>query len=248
MYNSGKGYYKKLYRERDYSTLFETLHNKSYGKRCFIIGNGSSLTVRDLELLKEEDCIGANEIHRIFEHTLWRPKYYVLMDRYSKTTPEEIEKIDCEKVFLGDYYWRHNRVLRNDAICLKQKFLFSDKKYEFSDDISKCIYVGPTVSFASMQIASYLGYKEMVLVGFDHLYNNIFDKKGRVVKVDTGRNNHFFADERPDDIIANVHGMTLAYEAAKLYCDNHGIRIMNATRGGCLDVFDRVQLEQVIKR
>ena len=38
-----------------------------------------------------------------------------------------------------------------------------------------------------------------------------------------------------------------AYMAAHQYADSHGIKIYNATRGGELEVFERVELDGMLK-
>ena len=50
------------------------------GKRCFIIGNGPSLQMSDLEILykNKEICFGVNRIFLGFNDTEWRPDYYVV--------------------------------------------------------------------------------------------------------------------------------------------------------------------------
>ena len=245
MYNSGIFYYKRVAKKNQYVKLFNSLRDSCIGQRCFIIGNGPSLSVDDLEKIKSEHCFGTNEIHRIFNKTEWRPKYYVIMDRYSKSTPEQIRDLDCETVFLGDYYCRFNQLLRKDAICIHQHQQLNENSYSFSPDISKCIFNSPTVSYGAIQIAVYLGYKEIYLLGFDHNYCFEFDKNGNIVN--TGNSSaHFFKDDVPEDIVANVRGMTLAYQAANEYCKKKNIKIFNATRGGKLEVFERVNFDDII--
>jgi hypothetical protein len=244
MYNSGVIFYKKKYKNDNYNNIFAKMKDSKYGKRCFIIGNGPSLSVHDLELLVNEDCIGTNEIHKIFPQTRWRPKYYLIMDRYSKSTPEQIENLECETVFLGDYYWRFNTVLRKDAICLHQHFCYDTNKIPFSSDISKMIINSPTVSFGAMQIAVYLGYTQVYLLGFDHNYTFEFASDGSIIKTNQ-KATHFFEDEIPESIIANVWGMAKAYEAFKKYADKQGIKVKNATRGGKLEVFERVEFDEL---
>ena len=52
-------------------------------KRCFIIGNGPSLTPEDLDVLAEQNefCIGSNMIHKIYGKTKWRPDYICICDK-----------------------------------------------------------------------------------------------------------------------------------------------------------------------
>lgn len=243
-YNSSWFLYHKLAKENDYKSLFASMKASKKGKRCFIIGNGPSLQVHDLEMLKNEDSFAANEIHRCFTKTKWRPTYYLIMDRYSKSTPEEIKDIECKFCFLGSYYWCHNNVLRNNAICLFQHYNMNDNQYEFSSDISKYIIVAPTVSYASMQIAAYLGYSEIYLLGFDHNYSFEFDRKGKVIQ--TGQNStHFYKDDIAEDIIGDVWGMTKAYETFRDYAETNGIKVYNATRGGKLNVFNRIDFDSL---
>lgn len=244
MYDCGIFFYRKKYKENNYDELFSGMKGSKRGKRCFIIGNGPSLRVEDLDKLIDEDCFGTNEIHKIFPQTKWRPQYYLIMDRYTKSTPEEIRDLDCKTVFLGDYYCRFNEVLRQDAICLHQHQCYNERKYLFSDDISKQIINSPTVSYGVMQIAAYLGYSEIYLLGFDHNYSFEFSADGSVVK--TGKEStHFFKDEIPETIVADVRGMTKAYESFGDYAGHHNILVGNATRGGKLEVFNRVDFDSL---
>lgn len=243
-YNSGYFYYKRIYRANDYNSVFCELKNSSAGKRCFIIGNGPSLKVEDLDRLVDEDCFGTNEIHRIFSKTEWRPKYYLIVDRYSKSTPEQIRDLECERIFLSDYYCRFNNVLLKNFICLHQHYNWNRNNYNFSKDISKKIISSPTVSFGAMQIAAYMGYSEVYLLGFDHNYSFEFASDGSVLNTGT-TDTHFFKDDVPEDIIADVWGMTKAYEAFRDYADCNGIKVRNATRGGKLEVFERVNFDRI---
>ena len=61
------------------------------GQRCFIIGNGPSLRVADLDRLKGEFSIASNSIYRLFGDTAWRPTMYTAHDFLEiKTTLKEI--------------------------------------------------------------------------------------------------------------------------------------------------------------
>lgn len=245
MYNSGIFYYKNVYWQQNYEKFFKKLKASKVGKRCFIIGNGPSLNTDDLDKLAKEDCFGVNEVHRFFHKTKWRPKYYIIMDRYSKTTPEEIKNIPSEIFFLGSYYCRFNSILRDDFICLHQHFNLNDNTYEFSENIDKYVVNAPTVSYAAMQVAAYMGYSEIYLLGFDHNYSFEFAKDGSVIY--TGQKaTHFYKDDVAEDIIGNVWGMTKAYEAFRDYAQTHNIIVKNATRGGRLDVFERVDFDDLV--
>lgn len=245
-YNSGVFFYSKLAKTNNYPEILASMKGSKKGKRCFIIGNGPSLNTKDLDLLAKEDSFGVNEIHRCFSETIWRPTYYLIMDRYSKSTPEEIRDIECQTLFLGSYYWRYNKVLRTDAICLHQKYYMNNNNFKFSSDISKYIVNAPTVSYAAMQVAAYLGYSEIYLLGFDHSYSFEFDKNGKVIKTNE-QNTHFYKDDKAEDIIGDVWGMTKAYEAFRNYAIANNIKVYNASRGGKLNVFERINFDTLFK-
>ncbi len=57
---------------------YKNIHS---GERCFVIGNGPSLTPEDLDKLKNEYSFASNHIYKIFDRTNWRPTYYVSVDK-----------------------------------------------------------------------------------------------------------------------------------------------------------------------
>ena len=67
IYNSGYFFYHQMYVKKNYKKLFNELYQREKGRRCFIIGNGPSLNITDLDKLIGEDCIGTNEIHKVFK-------------------------------------------------------------------------------------------------------------------------------------------------------------------------------------
>ena len=250
LYNSGIFYYRKKYRQENYAQFFDKIHNSKVGKRCFIIGNGPSLKASDLDKIVDEDCFAANCIFLIFPQTPWRPTYYTIGDRYAKITSEQLEDVGADTIFLGDYFCRFNDVWANNAVCLHQHIQLSDKNCKVSPDISKYVTNCATVSFLSMQVAAYMGYSEIYLLGFDHNYKREFTRSGAVVVTGASRS-HFFEETdtsvKPEDVIGEMNGMTRAYEAFRDYAKEHGITVKNATRGGKLEVFERVDFDSLFE-
>lgn len=52
---------------------YKDIHQR---ERCFIVATGPSLTLSDLEVLKNEYTFGMNSIVKLFDKTDWRPTYY----------------------------------------------------------------------------------------------------------------------------------------------------------------------------
>lgn len=242
-FNSSR-FYRKFNKVNHHDFAIRELKASKSGKRCFIVGNGPSLTVEDLELIENEDCFAANLIFRIFPKTSWRPTYYFLQDRYADTG-HIVDELNLEHLFIGDYYWRTRGMDNANALCFHCKRAHSHGRPEFSEDISRYIVDSFTVTYSMIQTAAYLGYKEIYLLGIDHNYALVCDANGNVVNNEI-KQSHFFEDGRPDEVIANLEGMNRAYIAARDYAETHGISIVNCTRGGKLEWYPRKSLESVL--
>ncbi|MGN0674741.1 MAG: 6-hydroxymethylpterin diphosphokinase MptE-like protein [Oscillospiraceae bacterium] len=243
LYNSDYFFYKNLNRQRHFDRYFKEIKNSCKGKRCFIIGNGPSLTSNDLDMLVNEDCFASNHIYKIFGKTKWRPKYYAAVDRYI-SLPPDLEKYNFSGLFIGSYHWRFNKDDFKTAVCLRSHQVLSDKKCKFSDDIENCVYVTSTVSYVLMQIAVYMGYSEIYLLGFDHNYSLEVNEQGKVIKNENVKS-HYYSGKN-DSAIADINSMTLSYCKMRDYCKGNGIVIKNATRGGKLEVFERVDFDSLL--
>lgn len=243
----GKVYYYFLDKKCHYSEKIRIFKNSKAGKRCFIIGNGPSLTVKDLDLIMNEDCFAANRIFNIFDRTSWRPTYYVVDDWHGIST-DEANALTIPYLFFGDYFFRKHKIKNPNSIVFygHRTLDLNIDSFGFSDDISKEIFIGATVTFVAIQIAVYMGYNEIILLGMDHSFVYETDNKGNIKRNDNVLKSHFFEDKGATRIIGNIEGMNNAYQSAKNYCDDHNIRILNATRGGALEIFTRVSLDEII--
>ncbi|RXW47914.1 hypothetical protein CYQ79_09365 [Enterococcus faecium] len=240
-----KHFYDKFCKNTDNIQRIEKLKNKFLGETCFIVGNGPSLTMEDLELIKDKDCFAANLIFKIFDKTQWRPKYYFIQDRYADTG-NVLDDIDLEYMFIGDYYWRVRGMHNPNAICIHSEQSVGGKNIKFSEDISKSIVSHETVTYSMIQAAVYMGYKKIYLLGMDHSYTLTYNADGTVFEDKTIRS-HIFEDKNAKEVIANVVGMNQAYIRAREFCESNNIKIYNATRGGKLNWFDRITLEEAVK-
>lgn len=214
-----------------------------FNKRCFIVATGPSLRVEDLELLEKnnEICISMNRIYNIFKKTTWRPMYYMIQDlKMIDDLKETIAELDLPVKFVSGAsheYWE----LKESSNSIKFNYvnlIEMDKKPFFSERVDKCIYEGMTVTYACLQMAVYMGFREIYLLGLDHNYSNDL----------YADSNHFTGYDTDKKIRLNtVHiGQNeLAYVSARKYAEQHGIKIYNATRGGKLEVFERKDFDSL---
>lgn len=222
------------------------------GQRCFIIGNGPSLTPEDLDRLKEsgEITFAFNRIFHIFDKTDWRPTYYISQDeKMLAGSQTEVNDIVAKKKFIPIELLWYNEIKINDATPFHVENPSDEKHPVFSENIPHSIGNSKTVVFSAMQLAVYMGIKEIYLIGVDHHFHTSINEKGEVVVDPTAKD--YFADSYNADkenlYIPNTDLSTWTFVAARDYAKIHGINIYNATRGGKLEVFPRVNFDEIIK-
>ena len=92
------------------------MENIHIGDRCFIVATGPSLTMSDLELIKDEIAFGMNSITKIFDKTDWRPTYYGIQDRqvYEKMEGSILDYyLTADNVFVADQIGRYFQLPAN---------------------------------------------------------------------------------------------------------------------------------------
>ncbi len=224
------------------SEKLKTFHKLHEGKRCFIVGNGPSLRVEDLQKLEHEICFGSHRIYKIFGETQWRPDYYCAQDsKLVNESIDEINQMDLAEKFIAVVPDRHYEPLKHVNYVHLIEEEFYPQLPKFSSDISKGVYEGYTVSYMCLQLAVYMGFQEIYLLGIDHNYSVTLLPNGELLE-NKNIQDHFSSE----DVTASTPQLfksTLSYQAARKYADANGIKILNATRGGKLDAFERVDFD-----
>lgn len=213
------------------------------GKRAFIICNGPSLKSEDLTTIYNsgEISFASNKIHKIFSKTPWRPMYYTVMDEnYQFSLIDIMNLIPAKYKFFRVESWISTRKVSGSKIFLNtiggRKLL---KECRFSDNCSKVVFTVATVTYTMIQLAVYMGIKEIYIIGCDNSYSREINKDGTYV--DYNVKSYFEGSDNSDQLMAaSVWQMNIAFECARKYADTHGIKIYNATRGGNLNAFERV--------
>lgn len=244
----------KNFEKSKYGRKIEKLKDIHKGERCFICGNGPSLSGEDLTKLHNmgEITFATNRVYNIFSETEWIPTYYACEDELIiKEHQKEINAIKSKIKFIPlNLKWYHS-VNVNDAYYFWLNYRQEDAfKYSFSANMARQLDCRGTITFTCMQIAAYMGFKEIYLIGVDHNYNKIIDENGEVI-VDDSVKDYFvdnYDEDIKDDVVHDMGNNTRAYRDAKRYCEENGIKIYNATRGGKLEVFERVDLDSLLSQ
>jgi hypothetical protein len=228
---------------------FRNIHKN---KRCFIVATGPSLKVSDVEKLNDEITFSMNSICDIFDKTDWRPTYYGIQDKAA------IDKVEKNIFNENDsIYFFNNKfkkyILNNRKFIQNKEVVFFPLKYGlhgsrldfknntngFSNDIYLEVIDGYTITYSLIQIAVYMGINEIYLLGVDNSYSQPGPKH--------------FVNYEEDKLIELKRWelmdkrMELAYKEAQKYANSNNIKIYNATRGGELEVFKRVDFDKIIQ-
>jgi len=158
------------------------------------------------------------------------------------------EELPCKFIPIQLKWW-HN-------IQIDQAYFFNIagqnaefcETFQFSDDISAEIFNSSTGMYTAAQIAAYMGFSKIYLLGVDHHFRISQNNRGEII-VDNSTKDYFsekYNEDKANLYIPNTEQSTLTYLAMQYHCEKRQIQVFNATRGGKLEVFPRVDFETVM--
>ncbi len=220
------------------------LRDRNKGERAVILCNGPSLLKVDFNLLDGVFTFGLNKINLLFDKTTLRPSCIVAVNKFVIEQNRAFYEATDIPLFLDSY--ASGKVTSRDDRC----FLHSSTAPRFARDCSWSIYQGHTVTYVALQLAFHLGFESVALVGCDHN----FASKGPANAVTTA------GDQDPDHFDPNYFAggvkwqlpdlfeSELAYMRARRAYEAFDRRVVNATDGGKLEVFERQSLAEFLGR
>jgi len=223
------------------------LKNKYIGKRCFLIGNGPSVRIKDLEKLKSEITFCCNRFHLAYNRLVFRPTYTIIADN---------QVIDDFGQELIDNNNNISTVFIISSISINFNGSFiSCKRIEhdpfiFSTNPFYNISSGGSVIIAAMQLAYFMGIREVILYGVDHSFKYKRDNNSNDIwRSAAGDNNHFIKNYRSNRkwCPPDIDYINESFRECKKFFSSHDGFILNATRGGELMIFKRGNLDLIIR-
>jgi len=233
----------------------QVYEKKHQGQVGVIIANGPSLNDINLDQLKQFVTIGMNRIYLLRNKSDFKPDYYCLEDHMvAEDNAAEISSLEGSVMFIPkdlSYCIKNNkRILYTNLV---RRYKGAKQISSFSMDFSEKAYWGGTVTYYALQLAYYLGFKEVYIVGLDHSYSQPDYAKGKHTITSQGVDvNHF--DPRyfgkgkrwhaPDNLLDR---MEISYRIAKQVFDESGRQIINATPNSKLseDVFPKMDFGNI---
>lgn len=232
-----------------YERILE-IKGKHQDKRCFIIATGPSLRWEDVDKLKGEVTFGINTLYKGYSRSDFRPMYYMLLDRDVLTDFNkehiDISELAEDAVFLNDMIKkRGGRIIPVSMNYLDHWFNYGNKDYhysknlKFSENLLWGLYDKYTTTITAIEAAIYMGCKEIYLLGADCNYTT---EKLHFIKTEYDAAD-WAPNKHKDTAQILRRSNIIGYKFIKREAEKRGVRILNATRGGRLEVFDRVDFD-----
>lgn len=254
MYFVAKSTYAKRKRSMSQKDIerIEKYRNIHRGERCFIVLTGPSLNKEDLSLIKNEICFTVNSGYKAYGIGGWTPQYYVTMDGNEVAQEMLSDILEGDYSFDGIFTDMNNPInddrlikLPTDGSLIFRMNSILNKLFSnlwttgiISTDISQVIYCGKTVLCSVLQIAVYMGFAEIFLLGADFTYTGSRTHSELAYEEIKGKN----WNKRKTEEEMRTQITDYAKDANK-----KNIKICNVTRGGNLECFERRTLEEVIE-
>ncbi len=240
---------------------FQNIHQ---GETIFIIGNGPSIKNTDLKKMKDAKKMVVSNFYLHKDYKTVNPDYYCL----AQFTYTDIFDEDSAYKWLSDignnsgepcYFFNiSEKRLIDQCGSFKRKnvnYMYLDViNYDYYDeiDITNKMMCGQSVTIDCIQLAIYMGFQSIYLVGIEHSeilsrqYDYFYDRGQSLVgdkdlyALNDGRIREEFRLQ-----LYSRNNLWRQYESLKAIAEARKVKIYNATKGGILDVFERVDYDSL---
>lgn len=215
----------------------KSFKNKYEGKRCFIIGGSPSIKQLDLSKLNNEYTFTMNRGYMVqddkFKHSTFHvitAEFLFLRDKIMGEIPRDF----CKEFFITagvDFKYK------DKVTYIKVESKEMNPNINLQNDITKPLYASPTTVVICIQIAKYMGFKDIFLIGVDADFSK---NKGHAYKENDG--------EIYRQIKYSINETNLMYEAIKEADDflkKENKNLYNASPTGIIDCIPRVNYENL---
>lgn len=238
-----RNYYLHDKRYDRYAPKIKQLKNIHEGERCFIIGCGPSLNKTNLDYIKNEIVFGVNGLFKAMEKYGFSCTYYAISDHIVwHQLYQHILSLDTQ-LFIGGYagkeylshIQRYNHIEKHPPILLKNIWLLRYSGWKDKSLINGTYAAHQIIADIPLQLAYYMGFKEVYLLGCDCDYSG---------------KHHFDGEKRKSDPQSKYsegywNEVFEEYRIIKKAFDKDGRTVYNSTVGGQLEVFERKSLEDI---
>ena len=227
---------------RDSVRQLAELKDAHRGERCFILGNGPSLKKTDLSKLRNEKTFGMNRIYLMFSELGFPTSYYLSVNSLVvEQCAEDIRTLPVPK-FIS---WRSHHLIQPTADTIFLHTTYTGPG--FAHDARGRLWEGATVTYVALQLAFHMGFEQAILIGVDHSFTTKGKPNTTVVSQgddpDHFNSSYFgkgFRWQLPD-----LDTSEIGYEMARKAYEKAGRQVLDATAGGKLTIFPKVDYESL---
>ncbi|HEV7298782.1 MAG TPA: N-acetylneuraminate synthase family protein [Tepidisphaeraceae bacterium] len=240
------------------------LRNCHAGERCFIVATGPSIKQQPLHLLKGEQVIGVSNLFVHKDCNTIKPAYWCVAPYHAPITEDGWQTWLGEMaagtagatMFFGLADRERNE--RGGHFDDRAKHYLGlgtglwDTMAAHGVDLTRPLQSPQGVTIMALYAALYMGFSEIHLLGCDHDWilhlnqsTHFYDEKEHALN--RGGYNEWF-NGGIDEYFKDYQVLWRQYRMVKQLADERGVRILNATAGGLLDVFPRVKFESLFDR
>jgi hypothetical protein len=224
-----------------YGSWIPKFRNRYAGEDCFLLANGPSLNDVDFNRINKYHLIGLNKIFLLFDRAKLDLTFHVAINSLViQQSWKEFQKLGCPS-FLS------YREALACPISSKNIHLFLTERQcepRFSHVYDEPVWEGWTVTYAALQLAYYMGFKNVFIVGMDHNFKSI-GKPNEEQEMAGQDPNHFdpryFANAQWH--LPDLEGSEMGYRLAHFAFDRSGRGVFDATEKGKCKIFKRLTLE-----
>ncbi|MFZ7133074.1 MAG: 6-hydroxymethylpterin diphosphokinase MptE-like protein [Eubacteriales bacterium] len=243
--------YPKVYRYLKKNKKLKGIHK---GQRCFIVLNGPSLNNYDLSKINNEFSICTNYFYQTDFFNVINPKYYCIIDsnffniKKNLEQKEHVKKIlksnkDCKFIFnikFIESFENEDRVYVTYSKHMPNFFKIRNRLESISSNFI-------SVSMYAMNVAIYLGFTEIYLLGYDFEPGILshFYKDNNAEKKSKERQN---LEVKKEEVCAKYwQYATAQYQNYYLndFANKKGVKIFNCNRQSNVRAFEFFDYEKL---
>jgi hypothetical protein len=195
---------------------------------CLIIGNGPSLRDVPLDFLRKYDSFGTNKIFLLNDFV---PSYYVAINELVvRQNVDRINALPCER-YVREKCGAHGIPLHP----------ISGRPFSFTP--LDWVNEGYTVTYVCLQLAFWIGYETVLLVGIDHRYKFDGEPNQKQMMGETDPNHFdpsYFAGQEWQN--PDLRRSNMFYEIANDVYKRAGRSIVNLTPNTGTNAFEKGEI------
>lgn len=238
------------------NNAYKNIYNDN---RCFIMCTGPSINKQDLSVLKNEIVFGVSTGYLHKQYSEVSPKYHIIPPvEYSEKlgfdeAEELFKEMDANTSKDTEFFFSIT-----DCDFIKRLKLFKGKKVNyvafsgdmknsFRFDITKTVPGVQSVPIMGIMLAMYMGFKEIYLLGCDHdsVVTNKYVHAFTVKDTDPSCDKDGIIIDKTDNYISTGR-LFEQYRIISGEANKRNVKIFNATAGGELETFPRLDLEGLL--